>query len=74
MYEVMRLIIITGYVDQRGLTMSEGIVCDREIFTHLWGTWSAVSLEHCYIDHRPCSREHLPHVPMSDEDVQLKSL
>ena len=54
--------------------MSEGIVCDREIFTHLWGTWSAVSLEHCYIDHPPGSREHLPHVPMSDEDVQLKSL
>ena len=31
----------------RDLTMSEGIVCDREVFTHLWGTWSAVSLEHC---------------------------
>ena len=54
--------------------MSEGIVCDREIFTHLWGTWSAVSLEHCNIDHPSSGREHLPHVPMSDEDVQLKSL
>ena len=54
--------------------MSEGIVCDRQIFTHLWGTWSGVSLEHCYIDHPPCGREHLPHISMSDEDVQLKSL
>ena len=41
---------------------------------HQWGIGTGPSLEHGETLHLPDDRGHLTHTPMSDEDVQWKSL